>query len=593
MARNYRTGIIITGDASGAVRAANLTEEQLKQLNATSKKTSDQFSDIASKTRDVANAAAKWAMVAGGAAVTATAALVKNQMGLISSTANVSDMLGISTEALARLRHQADITGVSANNLDLGIRRMTRRISEAAQGTGAAVKSLDELGLSAEALAKLSPDQQFDAIAEAMEGVENQSDRLRLAFSIFDTDGAALLNTMRGGSAAAEEAARFTDQWGLALSRVDAAKVEQASTAMGMVRTASEGFWKQLTVQLSPAITGIAEDILGWGEGMGTAEEAAQRTFETMTTWAGRALDVFRGVQVVWKGIIALTAELSAQLWETIYSVDEGISTLLNKLPSWMRGGVTFAGSPFAREMATSLRAAADQLGSELHELAMKAMPSDALAARLDKWRKDAEAAAEKVAASAAKTRGGYLATGEALEGLTTQEKARADAVSRALGDLSFQNQLLERELRATQAGEDALKAFNREKHIEIGLRSTNAKDMLPQELALYREQLAAQWDLQEAIRDAGSTTAAVSDDMAKLMEETSRRMGDSLVQVWRDFIDGGSNALDSMKKMLVDFLANAAHLALTRPIMVSLGLAGSVGANAGGIGGGAAGGAG
>ncbi|MCK9469995.1 MAG: hypothetical protein M0Q49_11325, partial [Porticoccaceae bacterium] len=42
-----------------------------------------------------------------------------------------------------------------------------------------------------------------------------------------------------------------------------------------------------------------------------------------------------------------------------------------------------------------------------------------------------------------------------------------------------------------------------------------------------------------------------------------------------------------------VDFLANAAHLALTRPIMVSLGLAGSVGANAGGIGGGAAGGAG
>ncbi|MCK9469045.1 MAG: tape measure protein, partial [Porticoccaceae bacterium] len=189
------------------------------------------------------------------------------------------------------------------------------------------------------------------------------------------------------------------------------------------------------------------------------------------------------------------------------------------------------------------------------------------------------------------------LKAGSALK----QENARAEkeleklSARRAatLSDQQASVDLLERELAAHLAGEDAIRAFNREKAIELALRSENARILQPEERDRYAELLGIQYDLQEAIRETAAATYETGDGMALLMEETSRRMGDSLVQVWRDFIDGGSNALDSMKKMLVDFLANAAHLALTRPIMVSLGLAGSVGANAGGIGGGAAGGAG
>src|SRR5690554_1313283 len=62
--------------------------------------------------------------------------------------------------------------------------------------------------------------------------------------------------------------------------------------------------------------------------------------------------------------------------------------------------------------------------------------------------------------------------------------------------------------------------------------------------------------------------------------------MGDSAVQMWRDFIDGGRSAMDMVKDLFKDFLANMAHLAITRPIMVSMGLVAPAAGNAGGLGG-------
>lgn len=576
MSKNFRTGILITGDSSGAVRSIKLTDEQLEKLNQTKGQADSRAKRLVDMYGKLATAAA--AVVAAGAAVAAGVAVqVRKQMDLISSTADVAEMLGMTTDALTRLRHQAEMTGVANNNLDMGVRRMTRRISEAAQGTGSAVSALDELGLSAERLAQMSPDQQFDAISVAMQGVQNQSDKLRIAFKIFDTDGAALVRTMAAGAEGAAEAARYTQQWGLALDDIQSQKVAQASDAIDLATKAGEGFWKQLTVQLSPAITGVATELLSWGESFGSAEGAAASAYEKMVTGIGFVGDAARGLHVVWKGLVVVTAEWWALMAEAIAGADIMLTDFLNKLPGFMGGG-GYQYNQVIQGTFHTLRATADKLSAELGELVNKAMPSDVIKQKFSEWEKSAQESAEKAAAALAQNRNAYAETAEGVEALTNAEKKRAEQAAKTLGDLTFQNQLLERELIATRAGEDALKAFNREKHIEIGLRGRNAEEMLPEEIALYQEQLALQWDLQDAIREAGKVTEQTGDDMAKLMEETSRRMGDSMVAVWRDFIEGGRTALDSLKSMFTDFLANMAHLAITRPIMVSMGLAAAPG---------------
>src|SRR5690606_15888857 len=213
MAKSYKSAVVLTGDAKGAVAAATLVKDQLSNLNKQTKQNQISFAELAKKT-------ALFAAALGGTALATATVMVKKQLELIDSTAKTADKLGIATEKLTAMRIQAELTGVSTNTLDMGLQRMVRRVAEAAQGTGEASGALKELGIDARELAKLSPDKQFGLIADAMVNVGSQSDKVRLAFKLFDSEGVALVNTLKGGSAAMQETVNFTEQSGLAITRV-------------------------------------------------------------------------------------------------------------------------------------------------------------------------------------------------------------------------------------------------------------------------------------------------------------------------------------------------------------------------------------
>ena len=113
----------------------------------------------------------------------------------------LNDRLGISVEALSELQFAAERSGVPVRALQLGLQRLQRRVAEAAQGTGEAQGALRELGIDAQRLARLPLDQQFELVGEALSLVGNEADQTRLAFKLFDAEGVALLQTLKGGSA--------------------------------------------------------------------------------------------------------------------------------------------------------------------------------------------------------------------------------------------------------------------------------------------------------------------------------------------------------------------------------------------------------
>lgn len=205
------------------------------------------------------------ATVGGGA----LSLMVRRQMQTIDSLAKTSDKLGIATHKLAGLQHAAELTGVSSEKFNMALQRMTRRVSEAANGSGEAVSALKELGISAQDLSKLTPDQQFARIADAMQGVESQSDRVRLAFKLFDSEGVGLVNTLKLGSAGLNEVQREAERLGIALSRADAAKIEQANDAITKMKRAFDGVVNTLAVNLAPWIEKIANHFTSAGEQLG------------------------------------------------------------------------------------------------------------------------------------------------------------------------------------------------------------------------------------------------------------------------------------------------------------------------------------
>ncbi|MEZ0155262.1 MAG: hypothetical protein AB9Q22_10235 [Candidatus Reddybacter sp.] len=202
--------------------------------------------------------------VLGGVAIGGLAVGVKRYISdtskQIDQQAKFAQRIGISTEALGGLGHAAGLTGVSQQNLQLGLQRMTRRLAEAAQGTGEAKAAIKELGLEAGGLVKLNVDEQFIAIAGAMAGVENQSDRVRLAMKLFDSEGVALVNTLGLGEKGLRAARQEAVKYGIALNETDTKKIEAANDALTRSDAIWQGLGNTLTLELAPTLAVISED---------------------------------------------------------------------------------------------------------------------------------------------------------------------------------------------------------------------------------------------------------------------------------------------------------------------------------------------
>ena len=192
--------------------------------------------------------------------------IVKQSMNTIDALGKVASKIGISTDALGGLRYAAEQTGVASNTLDMALQRMVRRVSEAALGTGEAVKALKELNIDAKVLSTLAPDQQFRAIADAMQGVTNQSDRVRLAMRLFDSEGVSLVNTLKGGSEQLKAFQDRAEKLGMTLTDDLVDGVERANDSILTFRGFLGGMFRRTVAELAPAIEALTENMMAFVE---------------------------------------------------------------------------------------------------------------------------------------------------------------------------------------------------------------------------------------------------------------------------------------------------------------------------------------
>lgn len=229
------------------------------------------------------------AAVAVAAGVASLTALTKSSLEAIDTTKKFADMIGVTTEALVGLQLAASRSGVESNILNTALQRMTRRISEAGKGVGVAVGALEELQIPLESIINLSPDEQFRKITEAMGGVESQSDKVRIAMQLFDTEGVKLVNTMKAGVEGLDAANEEAKKLGLTFSGLAAKQVEQANDAMGRLGDLSRGVGNTLARELAPFIDIVANglvDMATAGGGLGEKVSMGVNTvIRTMIDW--------------------------------------------------------------------------------------------------------------------------------------------------------------------------------------------------------------------------------------------------------------------------------------------------------------------
>lgn len=201
------------------------------------------------------------------AATAATAALgaisigIRNTINSADRLGDVADMLGVNVEALQELRYAADRSGMSMQNFDIALRRFIRRASEAARGTGAAKDAFKELGISLrDSNGRLKPSQQLlGEVADAMRKVQDPAAKLRLAFKMFDADGAAMVNVLAGGSEGLRQFADEARKLGIVLDESTVRKAQQVKDNFDLVGYAMQGLVTGITAALAPALVAASE----------------------------------------------------------------------------------------------------------------------------------------------------------------------------------------------------------------------------------------------------------------------------------------------------------------------------------------------
>lgn len=289
------------------------------------------------------------------AAATAIAGVTAKGLENVDMLAKAAGRLDLGVAQYQALNHAAAKADVSVGDLESAFGKMRREIGE-----------LDpvfaELGLNMEDLLRMDANQQFSAIAEALNQIENPTLRAAKAQEIFGRSAQKLQNLLRDGGAAIAINEKLYQDLGIALSETDAVMVEMANDSMADLKQIGDGVANTFAVQFAPAITAVTEALIGAGSGggLGNAVENVSRFIvDGLVTAIAVAADAWHNLKTFVKagevGLLAFAKVQStvftglvkgtASLIETVVNaVLDGINSAIRKvneaigkLPNWLR----------------------------------------------------------------------------------------------------------------------------------------------------------------------------------------------------------------------------------------------------------------
>lgn len=234
----------------------------------------------------------------GAAMLTPLAAAAKIFADYGDSVAKAARRTGITTESLSELQFAAGQSGVEVSSLENGIRRMQRTIYDAGRGTSTATDALGELGITVEQLNKLSPEEQFTRLGDALSRIEDDTQRAAVAMTVFGRSGTEMLPLFENGAAGVELLRKEARELGLSLGGEDAAAAERLTDAMSRVKNTMRAVSVTIGAALAPALEAILARVTN--------------VVIAIREWIGRNQGIVTAVATMGAALVGLGAALTA-----------------------------------------------------------------------------------------------------------------------------------------------------------------------------------------------------------------------------------------------------------------------------------------
>ena len=201
--------------------------------------------------------------VLAGLSLVGFGALVKSSLNSADALGKVANKTGFAVTALQELRFAAEQSGIAQNALDTSLQRFSRRVGEAANGTGVLAKDLTAMGISIKDSdgSMRNINDVFNDYMRGISGATSEQEKLRLAIAAFDMEGGNMVNMLQNGTAGFMAMRKEARDLGAIVDKNTIKKATEANDAWGRVKAQFQAITTIAVANLAPALKNIADHI--------------------------------------------------------------------------------------------------------------------------------------------------------------------------------------------------------------------------------------------------------------------------------------------------------------------------------------------
>lgn len=325
-------------------------------LDKAERKTKESTSNMAKYAKTAAIALAS----VGAAAVAAMGALVKSSIDAADQLSKSSKIIGIAIEDLSGLKHAADLSGVSFDQLQVGLVKFSKSTSDALKGTGAGADAYKKLGISVtDANGNLKSNYELlGEVADAFSGMEDGARKTAVAQDLLGDSGAKLIPLLNGGAQGLKAFKDEAERLGLIIDQKTGTASENFNDNMSRLRDTVVGLGYRIAAEVAPALDDFTSKLADPQTQQGIADLS-----EGLIKGAKAALEFTAELGKIYRLLNGFDVNNLAQINEQIDEVKSAIAHPTERLRFFGKDGVVeYYDEAELKEQLTKLMAQKDKI---------------------------------------------------------------------------------------------------------------------------------------------------------------------------------------------------------------------------------------
>lgn len=189
--------------------------------------------------------------------------VISNALDYASSLGEVAQQLGVTTRDLQVFRFAATQVGISQEEMDKGLQKLTKSMGDAQAGSQTMIRAFGAIGISVDDLRGKDAGEVMRMMADGLKKIPDAAQRASVETAILGRAGQKLDTLLAGGSAAINELSAAAERLGIVLSDEQIQNADDTADKLEAVKTV-------LAAQISGIVADNADSILSLASSLGT-----------------------------------------------------------------------------------------------------------------------------------------------------------------------------------------------------------------------------------------------------------------------------------------------------------------------------------